>query len=181
MKKTKLGIIFTTIILIVAISFYYYETKKLYGNDKDSILKVIKSFEGYEDKQIEILDIKDFNDKDFNKVRIVGFLSDNNPAYAEFHQNQEGNYILRGIESRNNESLSMFIHLTSKIMFVTNYNNKIAKLQVDVNGNSLEQKFTPYKGSVTWVELPPTDKSSYEYRDYKYYDKDGNLIKDIDN
>lgn len=163
MKKKKFGIIFTTIILVVVISIYYYNTKKLYGNDKDSIVKVIKSIEGYEGKQIEILDIKDFNE-----VRIVGFLSENNPAYIEFHKNQEGNYIWKGIETRNDESLIMFIPLTSKIMFVNNYTNKIAKLQVDVNGNTLELKFTPFKGSVTWADLPKTDK-------------DGNLIKDIDN
>ncbi|MEH7502291.1 hypothetical protein V7152_09740 [Neobacillus drentensis] len=43
MKKKKFGIIFTTIILVVVISIYYYNIKKLYGNDKDSIVKVIKS------------------------------------------------------------------------------------------------------------------------------------------
>lgn len=53
--------------------FYFNGTKQLYGNDKESIVKVINSIEGYGNKSIEILEIKDFND-----LRVVAFLSNNN-------------------------------------------------------------------------------------------------------
>ncbi|MGJ9458349.1 hypothetical protein [Oceanobacillus sp. CF4.6] len=173
MGKKKLGIIVAGLILVIVVFFYFYNSKELYGNDKESIVNVINSIKGYEDKQIEILKINDFNE-----VRIVGFLSNSNPSYIEFHKNQKGNYEWRHIES-DNESFSMFLPLTgsSKMMFVTNHDNKIAEIQVDINGEILEQKFTPYKGSVAWGDLPTTNKDSYEFRNYKYYDKDGNLIK----
>lgn len=60
------------VIGIVVLSAYYLSNdKKLYGNDEGSIQKVIQSIEGYENRQIEILDISDFHDS-----RVVGFLSD---------------------------------------------------------------------------------------------------------
>lgn len=55
--------------------FYFNGTKQLYGNDKESIVKVINSIEGYGNKSIEILEIKDFND-----LRVVAFLSNNSQA-----------------------------------------------------------------------------------------------------
>ncbi|MFC7062743.1 hypothetical protein [Halobacillus seohaensis] len=174
MVKKNLGIIFTGILLVTVVFFYFYNSEELYGNDKDSIVKVIQSIEGYETKQIEILKINDFN-----KVRIVGFLSNSNPSYIEFHKNEEGNYVWKHIESKNDESFSLFLSSVegSKMMFVTNNNNKIAEMHVEINGNTLERKFTPHKASVTWIDMPQTNKDSYEFRNYKYYDKGGNLIK----
>ncbi|MFD2614151.1 hypothetical protein [Paenibacillus gansuensis] len=78
------------------------------------------------------------------------------------------------------ETFSSFIpdHLRM-FMFVTNNQNEIAKMQVIINGWKLEQMFIPYKASVAWVDFPETDNSLYEFQNYKYYDKDGNLIKEI--
>ncbi|WP_222599457.1 hypothetical protein [Aquibacillus kalidii] len=161
-------------------SFYFYHSKKLYGNDKDSIVRVIKSIEGYENKQIKVTQIDDFD-----KVRIVGFLSNNSPSYIEFQQNKKGNYVWKHIESRKDEAFSMFLpslgdlmESSKKIMFVTNHENEIARMQVDINGETLDQSFTPYQASITWVDLPQINKHSYEYRNYKYYDKNGNLIRE---
>ncbi|MBB6454946.1 hypothetical protein HNQ94_003435 [Salirhabdus euzebyi] len=56
-------------------------------------------------------------------------------------------------------------------MLVTNNENKIAKMQVDINGTTLEQYFTPYQATVTWVDFPHENINSYEFRNYKYYDK----------
>lgn len=64
------------------------------------------------------------------------------------------------------------------MMFVTNYDSEIARMQVGVNESTLEQNFTPYQATVTWVDLPKTNKDNYEFRNYKYYDKNGNLIKE---
>jgi hypothetical protein len=176
MRKKKLGIISTVMFLVIVIFVYLFNSKELYGNDIDSIEKVIKSIEGYENKQINILNINDFNE-----FRVVGFLSNRNPSYIEFHKNQKGNYVWRHIESENNVSFSLFIPLIQegpKIMFVTNNNNKIAKILMDVNGKRLEQEFLPFEASVTWVELPQSENGDYDFENYRYYDKDGNLIKD---
>ena len=161
--------------LFLATCYHFYNSKELYGNDKDSIIHVIKSIDDYKNKEIEILEINDFDD-----VRIVGFLSNNNPSYIEFDKNKKGNFTWRHIESHNNESFSMFLPLgTSKMMFVTNYENKISKMQVDINEKTLEQNFTPNQATVTWVDLLQTNKNTYEYRNYKYYDENGNLIKEL--
>ncbi|MFD1019553.1 hypothetical protein [Thalassobacillus hwangdonensis] len=176
MGKKRIGIIIGVLTLVLVVSYYFYNSKQeLYGNDKDSIVKVIKSIDDYENKEVEILEISDFND-----VRIVGFLSNDSPSYIEFIKNQKENYVWRHIESRDNESFSMFSPLSgsSKMMVVTNYENKIAKMQVDINGKPLEQIFTPHQANVTWVDKPQTNKDSYEYRNYKYYDINGNLIKE---
>ena len=91
---------------------------------------------------------------------------------------RKGNFTWRFIESRNDESFSMFLPLGStKIMFVTNYESDIAKMQVDINGETVEQHFTPYQATVTWTDLPHTNKDTYEYRNYKYYDENGNQIE----
>lgn len=174
----KKNIIITIIVLLVILvaSYYFYHDNKLYGNDEESIALVIKSIENYKDKEIEILEIKDFKD-----VRIVGFLSNSSPSYIEFKKNKKGNYEWRHVESHTDESLSMFLFLmgNTKAMFVTNHQNEIAKMQVDVNGTTLEQNFTPYQATVSWIDLPKTNESSYEYRNYKYYDEKGNLIKEF--
>ncbi len=174
MRKKKIWI-FIAALAVVLVSFFFDNSKEFYGNDVDSIARAIKSINDYKNKEIEILQIDDFNN-----IRIVGFLSNNSPSYIEFNKNQKGNYVRRHIKSDNNDSFSMFLPLigTSKIMFVTNYENEIAKMEVDINGITLEQHFTPHKATVTWIDLPPSYKNSYEYRNYKYFDKNGNLIKE---
>ena len=169
----KKAIMIALLLLLVVVSYQLYQSKQLYGNDEASIIEVITSFDDYEDKQIEILEINDFDD-----VRIVAFLSNNKPSYIEFNKNKKGNFTWRFIESRNDESFSMFLPLGStKIMFVTNYESDIAKMQVDINGETVEQHFTPYQATVTWTDLPHTNKDTYEYRNYKYYDENGDQIE----
>lgn len=168
-------IIVSTVIVLSFISYYLYSTKELYGNDDESIVKVIKSIEGYEDMEIELLGINDFKDD-----RIVGFLADNSPSYIEFNKDNKGNYVWRHIESSKNASFGIYLLLKGdpKMMFVTNYDNEIARMQVEVNGSTLEQTFTPYQATVRFLGLPKTNQNSYEYRNYKYYDADGNLIRE---
>ncbi|MED4534901.1 hypothetical protein [Metabacillus fastidiosus] len=158
MKKWNFAFFTILIILIVSISIYHFNNS-LYGNDKKSIVKVIKSIKGYEDGSIEILEIKDFND-----VRIVGFLYNNRPAYTEFYRSNIGNYKWRSIEVRQDETLSSFSpllpnNIRPKLMYVSNYENKITQIQVDINGELIEQKFLPNKAKVTWVDFPKTDKT----------------------
>jgi hypothetical protein len=180
MKKFNVAFIIVPILLfgVIIFIFYFNDTKQLYGNDRESIMKVIKSIEGYENRSIEILQVKDFN-----HLRIVAFLSNNSPGYIEFHKDKDGNYVWKHIEVKHNEPFSSFLlHLNRtenpRFMFITNNENEIAKMQVTVNEHKLEQEFLPNQVTVTWVDLPQTDKSEYTFQNYKYYDKDGNLIKE---
>lgn len=77
-----------------------------------------------------------------------------------------------------NETFSSFIPDLPMFMFVTNNENEIAKMQVTINGEKLEQEFTPNEATVNWMDLPQTGKNEYTFRNYKYYDKDGNLIEE---
>ncbi|PWU69431.1 hypothetical protein DLJ74_05500 [Gracilibacillus dipsosauri] len=178
LKRKNMVFIIPAIFLVLMITvFYFNNTQKVYGNNKESIVKVIKSIDGYESKSIDILIIKDLND-----VRVVGFLSNGSPAYIQFIKNSEGNYEWEYIEEKQNEKFSSFIPKTSntenlQFMFVTNDESKVAKMQVSVNGKIVEQEFIPNKASVTWTDLPQSDESEYSFRNYKYYDEDGNLIK----
>ena len=174
MGVKKIGIMIASLTLVLVAFYYFYNTRELYGNDEASIIKVIKSFDSYSNKGIEILEIKDFGN-----VRIVGFLSDNSPSYIEFNKNQKGNYKWSHIQPQDNVSFNMFVPFGErKMMFVTNYENEIAKMQVDINGTTIEQSFNPYHATVTWVDFPQKNKDSYELRNWKYYDESGNLINE---
>lgn len=118
--------------------------------------------------------------KDFNDIRIVAFLADNRPGYIEFALNKNGNYVWRHLEVKENETFSVFHPFPRKILFVTNNENKIAKMQVDINEQKFEQDFPPFKATVTFVDLPQTDKSEYTFMNYEYYDKDGFIIKEFE-
>ncbi|WP_409252785.1 hypothetical protein V1502_02325 [Bacillus sp. SCS-153A] len=176
MKKKKITILIATVMILVA-AYAWYQSSKVYGNDKGSIIKVINSVEGYEDKDIQVIQIKDFDD-----VRIVGFLANHKPSYIEFAKNDKGNYVWNHIESTQEQALAMFSpgRGIEKIMFVSNDENDIAKMTVDINGEMLVQTFLPYEPNVTWVDLPESRDGGYEYRNYKYYNEDGGLIKEYE-
>lgn len=177
-KKNNIIYILIAVILITMIVTYFSNSSnKLYGNDKESIQEVIKSIEGYEDESVEILEIKDIND-----ARIVGFLSNNNPAYIQFSKNQKGNYEWRNIEKQAGQSFTTFlIHKSKdeshnlKFMIVTNQENNIAKMELEVNKQVIEQEFSVNQKSVTWIDIPKDNTLVFKY---KYYDKDGILLSE---
>jgi hypothetical protein len=94
MKKRKITILIAAVMILVA-AYACYQSTKVYGNDKESIIKVIKSVEGYEDKDIHVVKINDFDD-----VRIVGFLANHNPSYIEFAKKTMCGNILNPIKTR---------------------------------------------------------------------------------
>ncbi|GGM40931.1 hypothetical protein GCM10011351_28940 [Paraliobacillus quinghaiensis] len=70
-KEKNKAYVLTVVILIAIFIFYFFDNiGKTYGNDKESIEKVIQSIEGYENESIDILEIKDIYDE-----RLVAFLS----------------------------------------------------------------------------------------------------------
>ncbi|WP_090908522.1 hypothetical protein [Paenibacillus sp. cl141a] len=148
---------------------------KLYGNDKESIVNVIHSIDGYENKAIDVLDIHDNHDS-----RVVAFTSDQIPAYIQFTRNAKGNYEWNHIEA-DRDAFGFFMlnypkEKTPRVMIVASAASPIAKMQVKVNGELLEQTFAPYRSYVSYIDLPPSDEQSYTFRDYKFFDKDGVLL-----
>jgi hypothetical protein len=76
---------------------------------------------------------------------------------------------------------SFLIHLQSDelpnlaFLFVTNRDNEIAKVELDVNGKVFNKEFKVNENSAAWIDLPKLKSAEYNYR---YYDKDGNLVEE---
>lgn len=176
-NHNKMIYISVSIILVLIIAIYYFNRpRQLYGNDEESIIQIINSIEGYEDKEIEIIDSIDFEND-----RIVGFLSDNSPGYIQFIKNESGDYRWQHIEVNQDGPLGIFLpNLTSsqpqQFMFVANSFNDIAKVQITVNGGVVEQTLTPYEASVDGTPLPEMTNGEYRFDHYQYFDADGNII-----
>jgi len=171
--KTILLLIIVLIALVSVIS-NKLNSNEIYGNNLESIKKMILTIESYENTSIEILEIKDFGND-----RIVGFLSDETPAYIEFSKNDAGNYCFVYTEMYTNNSFSTFIinfsDNDSIAAVIKNRYNDIAKLELSVNSQVIEQEFNTNQDSVTWIELPHCSTSNCRY-DYRYYDINGVLI-----
>ena len=162
-------------VIFLLYKFIGISNQKYYGNNEEMIKKVIHSIDGYEKRSISILEIKDFNE-----TRIVSMLADNRPGYIEFNKNKKGNYEWRHIEVTNEGTFGFYlpkINKESKIMIVTNPNNNMAKLSVKINNQYIEQLINPIQSSVTWIDLPQTENNEYRFDNYKYFDQNGQLIK----
>jgi hypothetical protein len=181
MQKIKLRYIYIllTIIIIALFSITIFNRiNHPYGNDRESIIKVIRSIDGYQNGTVEILDIKDIKN-----TRIAALLYNHHPAYMEFIKNSSGNYEWRHIE-KDEESLAPFsINIRTgsskivKFLIITNQENQIAKLELGVNDQIISQTFDVGKNSAVWLNLPESRDHSYRFS-YKYFDKEGNPIAD---
>ncbi|QHE51769.1 hypothetical protein [Pontibacillus sp. HMF3514] len=175
-NKRNALILLSFITIVLTISLLNYE-KKIYGNNKESIIKLINSIEGYEHYSINILEIRDFED-----VRVVAFLANNSPAYMRLEKNEEENYYWNSIRVARNEDFENFIpdlprEEQPRFMIVKNQQSDIAKMEVDVNKEKVHKTFKVDQPSVSWLVFPKTDKSHFTFRNYKYYDKNGEPIE----
>ncbi len=161
--------------MIVSASIFL-KNEGTYGNDEESIVEVIRSIDGYGEGSIEILDIKDLGED-----RFVSFLDNNQPTFIQFTKNLDGNYEWRFIRSGNPTFTAFFEHVRNgeydgaAFWVVTTNENEIAKMELIVNREVIEQEFPLKEKSVTWIPLPESD-GRYMF-DYTYYDKDGNEIE----
>ena len=176
-KNKKILFVVLVIIVIILITFILNATKREYGNDEESILKVISSIDGYNAQTLEVLEIRDIKNE-----RVVPFLINNNPGYIQFTKNKRGNYEWRHIEKRENQSFASFlVNLQGeefpnlKFLFVTNEDNAIAKVELDVNGQFFIKEFKIHESSVAWIHLPKSKTGEYKY---KYYDENGKLVEE---
>ncbi len=176
-KNKKILYVVLVIIVLILITFILNATNRVYGNDEESILKVIRSIDGYNSQPIQILEIKDIKNE-----RIVPFLINNNPGYIQFTKNKTGNYEWKHIEKKGNQSFASFlVNLQGKelpnlkFLFVINEDNEIAKVELDVNGQVFKKEFKVHESSVAWIDLPKHKSAESKY---KYYDENGKLIEE---
>lgn len=173
--KRRIVFFLTCLLLLAGLMFYIYEDKQVYGNDKDSIVKVIHSIEGYENRSIKILEIIDFDD-----LRVSTFLADNSPGYIEFDKDKKGNYRWNHLEVAEDQTFATFDLFDRTLLYVTNDDNEIARMEVEINSEKVERDFTPNRETVTWAQLPLNEEKEYTFRNYKYYDKEGKIISEIE-
>lgn len=186
-KREKLFFIACFIFLLIGTfkytSEWIYEKRNdlinrptLYGNDKESIVKLIKSYEYYENSSIEILEIKDAS-----PLRFVGFLADGYPNGMMLQKDPEGNYRNRTVTVNTSSPFELLVyHHSPWFMIITNQDNKIAKTQLSVDGKPFVFETVPNTTGVTWIKLPELKSDNYSFLDYKYYDSEGNEITELD-
>lgn len=176
-KYTFLAIALITIIII----YVFVSNKQTYGNDKESIIDVIQSIDGYNSESIEILEIKDIHNN-----RIVSFLLNDSPAFIQFYKNPRGNYEWKYVEKKEGESFSVFIvNLRDeksndlRMLVVSNQYNEIAQMELSVNERIFKEKFNVNQSNVSWINITKTngDGKSLTF-EYKYFDVEGNQIID---
>ncbi|MFQ3545734.1 hypothetical protein Q7A53_16765 [Halobacillus rhizosphaerae] len=117
------SLLFLMLLVVLGSSYYFYQQNQIvFGNDSKAIKEIIKSKERYENKNISLLDSRDFGD-----LRVAGFLSNHNPSIIEFKRDEDGNYRYQGIETRHNADISsFFIHPLIRdnkkawLMYITN-------------------------------------------------------------
>lgn len=177
MLNSKKRNIFILIVLLFILYLFIKPTFFANGNNKDNIIRVIHSLDGYENKKsIKILKIID----DKNE-RIVPFLYNNSPSYIHFKKNKLGTYKLVHSETHSNENLSIFtIKLwIDRILVVSNDENNIAKIVIKANGKKIiEDEVNVEKKSASFYKikkLPKQIDHGYEL-EYELYDIKGNRI-----
>lgn len=179
-KKSGVYLAVALIILMIVVVYFISRPAGLYGNDQESIEKILESDQVYQNTEIEILEIKDI----YNR-RVVAFLSDQDPAYAEFRKDEKGNYLLSKFQDRNGEALSSFliqefedqdeVHAAS-MLYIANQDNTISKLELTVNEDQVfEREFEVNQKAVEWIELPESNEFQFKYR---YYDENGKPLNE---
>ncbi|WP_349409331.1 hypothetical protein [Pseudalkalibacillus sp. SCS-8] len=178
-KNKKLVVIIVTVSLLGVIFLYIYLNSSFYlnGNDKESIIKTIQSIDMHKNSTIELIEIKDIGEQ-----RIVPFVDNGRPGYIHFVKNKYGNYEWKGTERSGGPLSDFLIHnrngeegkFNLLLLIVTTKENKVAKMELNVNGYVFVEQFDMNKNSATWIELPKEKEMRFTYN---YYDENGNSIE----
>ncbi|MFB9329376.1 hypothetical protein ACFFSY_25850 [Paenibacillus aurantiacus] len=172
------GFILAAVVLLAILIIYTSgKDKQLYGNDNESVIKAIQSIDSHRNAEVELLETRDMGDD-----RYVAFLANNEPAYIHFRRNNKGNYGMIDSEGPAAYDFADFLIHPNKqagsppqFLFVSNERSEVAKLELSVNDETIEQTFPVGQKKATWLELPKTEGDSYRF-DYKYYDEAGSLL-----
>lgn len=161
------------VLIAVIIALSWERDKPLYGNDEASIMETLQSLDSYKGSEITLLAIRDEGD-----ARIVPLLAGGRPGYAAFRRGEDGNYTFQSAGTQGGGSFATFlVHaIPGEMLLVMNAANDIAKMQVTVNGQLIEQTFPARRAGAAWLLLPDSGDGGYTYRNYRYYDEDGELI-----
>ncbi|PET65383.1 hypothetical protein CN514_12130 [Bacillus sp. AFS001701] len=185
--KKRIAIMF---MLCVAIVWYIFFKPNflMNGNNKKNIVENIQSLID-PNQSIEIIKIYDLKND-----RYVAYLHDNIPAYIHFEKNIIGNYKFinadygyTNLENKTEENLQVFPlfrgyqdgkPLPFNLLVITNYENTVAKLGVRVvnaTGSTEKNEINVGKPSASILTMY---KASEAYSlEYKYFDKNGKLVK----
>lgn len=171
------------VILVVGIGILFWMREKpLYGNDAESIGRILLEQEQHGD--VTILEIKDIGE-----YRVVAYLHNNtDQALTMFQKNAKGNYEWVRSEKQTGEPLAIFntgllymdVQEGPSFIFVTNPENQVAAVQVDVNGFSEKVELPVGEAAVKWLDIPKSEDGQYDFT-YTYFDQNGNEIEEAGN
>lgn len=166
MSNKYIGSVLIIMILFTFVIFNMVD-KPMYGNDTTSITQVIHSFDLYKEKSIELLEVYDY-DRD----RIVTFLSDSSPSIIQFEKNDQGNYIFLSVETDPSEQLGQFIvnrvgeNEENVVISVRNHDSAIEKFSFKANEILYTVSFDSKHPNSTLTLLEASNVNGYEFEWY---------------
>jgi hypothetical protein len=168
-KRNKLSSVFTRLLLLF-LSIVFFSTfmlhnnspKKIYGNNRESIIESIKSNPIIEDKNdFEIVDIVDADEN----TKIVGFFSNGGTGVASFIKNKDNNYEMKEIKTQGNTKTAYFNVISRDIedkkFVVVSNGDGLDKVTLKINNKYNQSKDNLInKPSVTIFDLEYPEKES---------------------
>jgi hypothetical protein len=139
--KNKVLKILVAVSIIFLSGYLINSNRQIYGNNRESIVKSIKSNSVIEDKND--FAIADIVDVDAN-TRIVGFFSSGGTGVAAFIKNKNNNYEMKRIYIHENTMTDYFHMINSdpddmKFVVVSN-GDGLDKIVVKTNGKHMESR-----------------------------------------
>ncbi|BAQ09052.1 hypothetical protein OXB_0580 [Bacillus sp. OxB-1] len=174
-------LLFAVVLLVGAVILFWMREKPLNGNDAESIGRILLEQEQHGD--VSILEIKDVEE-----YRVVTYLhNDTDQALTMFRKDAKGNYEWVRSEKQTGEPLAIFntgLHMDVQegpsFIFVTNPENQVAAVQVEVNGFSEKIELSVGEAAVKWLDIPKSGEGQYAFT-FTYFDQDGNEIEEMGN
>lgn len=163
--KKKILLLVAVIAICGLIVTYWVNHRTIYGNDTESIIKVIESIDLYENSTINIIDMKDYG-----QYRIVAFLSNQNPSYIQFRKDEKGRYKYQCSETHSQESLSSFhIQLFNGdefdvfVLHIKNLYCDVPGLSFKANEDIYEVAFKEPAEEAQWTKLKKSPDGGYQF------------------
>lgn len=179
--RNKTIIKLTIIALCIAAVCVYALWPQTYGNDLESIEKIISKQDSVM-AEVSVFDVKDIED-----YRVAGFfdidssIEDAVMDVAVFQKNKDGNYVFLGLGRRFGALERyhiLYFRLNDYIVdkpilhvFVSN-NPKLAKVEYIIYGGNSYYADVEKNPSITFLEFPGYAGSA----EYNYYDSNGKMI-----
>lgn len=177
MKKNSIKVLIIMGILLVA--YFVYINREIYGNDNESIIKVIQRKKYSDNKDIIIVGVEEVDD-----FKIAGFFTSGYPGVAIFEKNNKNNFCLKSIKWENQIDNSP----GSAASFIIDYGIDNKAYIVISNGYEIVTTSLMLNDKYMYSEKMPLNEPSMvifnidnnikgEFAKFEAYDMNGEVVK----